>query len=103
MALRVNIEDLVTSGAAITSHGEEVAARHAAADGRIEAAQVGWQGLSSLAMSARAESWRTTTSGLLTRMSDHAQGLHGSVHGFAKMDSDSSRALEAVTPRPGHV
>jgi uncharacterized protein YukE len=101
VALRVNIEDLVASGVAVTNHGEEVAARHAAADSRVEAAQFGWQGLSSAALSACAESWRTTTSTLLTRMSDHAQGLHGSAHAFAEMEYTNSQALEVVAPTTG--
>jgi hypothetical protein len=54
-----------------------------AADGRIEAAQFGWQGLSAAAMSARVEAWRTATFALLARMSGHAQGLRGCAHGFA--------------------
>ncbi|TGD87355.1 hypothetical protein BayCH28_13305 [Mycolicibacterium sp. CH28] len=95
MSLRINIEDLVSSGVAVSGHGEDVAMKHAAAAGRIEAAQTGWQGASAVAMSALSEQWVATTSALLTRLSDHAQGLHASAQGFAEMEQRSSQALEA--------
>jgi hypothetical protein len=101
VTLRVNIEDLITSGVSITSHGEDVAARHAAADSKVEAARFGWQGLSSAALSPCAQSWRTTTTTLLTRMSGHAQGLHGSAYAFAEMESTKTQALKAVAPTTG--
>lgn len=100
MVLRANIEDLVTSGVAVTGHGEDVAVEHAAADGRIETAQRGWQGLSALAMSARAEVWQATTSVLLTRMSDHAQGLHATALEFFEMESANAETFESLVPGP---
>ncbi len=96
MTLRVSPEDLVTSGLVVTGHGEDVATKHAAADGRIEAAQAGWRGLSAAAMSVRAQTWLGTTTALLTRMSDHAQALHASAQGFAQMDAENSRELESL-------
>jgi WXG100 family type VII secretion target len=95
VTLRVNIEDLVTSGTAVTGHGEDVAMKHSAADGRIESAQSGWQGQSATAMAAKSAAWMETTSVLLTRMSDHAQGLHASARGFSDMEARNSQALEA--------
>lgn len=101
MALRVNIEDLVASGVAATNHGEDVATRHAAADNKIDVAQFGWQGLSAAALGACTQSWRSTTTTLLARISDHAQGLHGSARAFAEMESANSQALERVAPSTG--
>ncbi len=95
MSLRVNVEDLASSGVAVSGHGEDVAVKHAAAAGRIDASQTGWQGASAVAMSALSEQWVVTTSALLTRLSDHAQGLHASAQGFAEMEQRSSQALEA--------
>ena len=95
MSLKVNIEDLAASGVAVTGHGEDVAAKHAAADGRVDAAQAGWQGASAAAMAALSSQWSTTTTALVTRLSDHAQGLHASAEGFAEMEQRHSRALEA--------
>ncbi|SBS77677.1 conserved hypothetical protein [uncultured Mycobacterium sp.] len=94
MSLRVNIEDLAASGVAVTNHGEDVAAQHAAAASRIDAAQAGWQGASALAMTALSEQWLATTAGLVTRLSDHAQGLHTSAQGFAEMEQRNSQALQ---------
>ncbi len=93
MSLRVNIEDLVASGVAVTGHGEEVACRHAAAANQIDAAQMGWQGMSAAALTVLSEQWTATTAALLSRLSDHAQGLHTSAQGFAEMEQRHSRAL----------
>ncbi|WP_099021119.1 WXG100 family type VII secretion target [Mycolicibacterium palauense] len=94
MALRVNIEDLIASGVAVTGHGEDVAMRHADADGRVEVAQGGWRGASAAALAAKSAAWLQTTGTLLTRMSDHAQGLHTSAQCFCEMEEGGSRALE---------
>ena len=72
--IRLNIEKLTTSGLAVTNHGEDVAAKHVTADGKIETAQGGWQGQSAAAMATRWAAWQETTGTLLTRMSGHAQG-----------------------------
>ncbi|OYN76156.1 WXG100 family type VII secretion target [Mycolicibacterium sphagni] len=94
MSLRVNIEHLAASGIAVTGHVENVAAKHAAAAGRIDAAQAGWQGASAAAMALLSEQWVATTSALVTRLSDHAQGLHASALGFTEMEHQNSQALE---------
>ena len=57
MSLEVIIEDLAASGVAVTGHGEDLAVAHAAADGRIDAAQPGWQGQSAAALAATAAQW----------------------------------------------
>ena len=46
-------------------------------------------------MTALSEQWLATTATLLTRLSDHAQGLHTSAQGFAEMEPRNSQALEA--------
>jgi WXG100 family type VII secretion target len=95
MSLRVNIEHLAASGVAVTGHGEDVATKHAAAATRIETAQGGWQGASALAMTALSEQWVATTATLVSKLSDHAQGLHTSAQGFAEMEQHNSQALKA--------
>ena len=90
--IRLNIEKLTTSGLAVTNHGEDVADKHAAADGKIETASAGWQGQSADAMATRWAAWQETTSTLLARMSDHAQGLHNGARGFS--DFEAQRAPE---------
>ncbi|MCV7224531.1 WXG100 family type VII secretion target [Mycolicibacterium komossense] len=99
MTLRVDPESLVTSGLVVTDRGESMAAKHAAADNRVEAAQGGWQGLSAAAMVARSQSWAATTTALLTRLSDHAQAFHTSGQSFKEMETQNSQALNV----PGQV
>jgi uncharacterized protein YukE len=95
MSLSVNIGDVVTSGVVVSGHGEDLATTHAAAADRIDAALTGWNGASALAMSALSEQWLTTTGALLTRLSDHAQGLHASAVAFTEMEQRNSEALAA--------
>ena len=94
MSLRVNIEQLASSGTAVNNHGEDVATKHAAAATRIDAAQAGWQGASAAAMALLSEQWESKTSALVTRLSDHAQALHASANGFAEMEQRNSQALQ---------
>lgn len=94
MSLRVNIEQLAASGVAVAGHGEDVATKHAAAAGRIDAAQAGWQGASAAAMALLSDEWVATTSALVTRLSDHAQGLHASAQGFTEMEQRNAQALQ---------
>lgn len=94
MALNVNIDDLVASGVAVTGHGEEVATKHCAADSRMERARGGWQGQSAASMSLRMTAWSATTTALLTRLSDHAQGLHTCAQQFWSMEERHADALK---------
>jgi len=102
MTFRVNPEDLTASGVAVSGHGESMATDHAAADGHIESAQFGWQGLSSAALATKSAAWLLTTSDLLTRMSDHAQRLHGGAHIYAHGEEHSSARMREVAARAAH-
>ena len=84
MSLEVNVSDLVASGVAVTGLGEDLAARHVTADGRIDAAMPGWQGLSAAAMAGMAEHWTATTGVLLARLCDHAQALDAAAEPLAQ-------------------
>ncbi|MGB3482946.1 MAG: WXG100 family type VII secretion target [Mycobacterium sp.] len=94
VAIRVNIEDLVSSGTAVTGHGEDVAMKHTSADSRIESAQLGWQGRSAGSMATRLAAWSTTTAALLTQMSDHAQNLHSCAQEFCAMEERHAELLK---------
>lgn len=96
MTLRVTLEDLTTSGMAVTGHGESVAAEHATADGRIADAQSGWSGTSSAALATKATAWTQATAELLTRMFDHAQGLHDAAQAHASGEGQSSARMREV-------
>ncbi|CAN5478762.1 hypothetical protein BH10ACT9_BH10ACT9_14520 [soil metagenome] len=94
MTLKVNIEDLVASGLTVTGHGEDVAMKHCTADTRIETAHGGWQGRSAASLTLRLTAWSTTTTALLTRLSDHAQGLHNCAQEFSAMEERHAEALK---------
>lgn len=95
MALKVNIEDLVASGMTVTGHGEDVAMKHCTADTRIETAQGGWQGRSAASMTTRLTAWSQTTTTLVTRLADHAQGLHTCAQSFCEMEERHAASLES--------
>jgi uncharacterized protein YukE len=92
--LKVNIEDLLASGVKVTGHGEDVAMKHCAADTRIETAKGGWQGRSSAALTLRMAAWSTTTTSLLTQLSEHTQGLHTCAQEFCAMEERHAEALK---------
>jgi uncharacterized protein YukE len=94
VALKVSIEDLVASGVAVTGHGEDVAMKHCTADTRIETAHGGWQGRSAASLTLRMAAWSTTTTALLTRLSDHAQSLHTCAQEFCAMEEHHAEALK---------
>ena len=93
MSLRVNIEDLAASAVAVTGMAEDVAVGHTAADGRIDAAQSGWQGQSAATLAAKAEQWSQDGRDVVARLSDHAQSLHTSASEFWAHEQRSAQAL----------
>lgn len=96
VVLRVRIEDVVAAAAAVTGEGEDLAVAHQGADGRMVSASAGWRGSSAAALGAKIDSWAATSTVLLGRMSDHAQGLHGAAQGFSAMEDDNAAQLRAV-------
>lgn len=101
MTLRVNPEDLTASGVAVTGHGESMATEHATADGRIDSAQSGWQGLSSAALATKSAAWLQTTADLLAQMSNHAQGLHDGAQTYVQGEEHSSAQMRHVAAQGG--
>lgn len=93
MSLRVSIEDLVACGMAVTAHGEDLAAAHTAADGRIDAALPGWQGRSAAALCARAAQWSQHSRVVLARIGDHAQVLHAGAARFRDHEQHGAQVL----------
>lgn len=94
--LRVNVQHLAASGVAVSNHGETVAAKHTAASERLVNAQTGWQGVSAAALTVKTASWTETTTALLTRLFDHAQGLHAGAVTFTEGEATSSRQMQQV-------
>lgn len=100
MPLQVDLEQLQTSAMHVAGHGEDLATRHLAADNRIESAAPGWTGRSAEALANRASRWTAESTALVTRIGDHASGLHTSMQEFATMETHNAQALAAVA-RPG--
>jgi hypothetical protein len=92
MALRVNVEQLVTAAVQVAGHGEALAARHLAADNQLEWAARGWAGGSAAALGRRAELWRDQSNRLVARVGGHANGLHSSACQFLAMELGNSAA-----------
>jgi uncharacterized protein YukE len=101
VALNVDLEAMVSSAGHVTVQGEDLAAGHLATDNRMASAQVGWQGLSATAMSAKLAAWGNVSAALLERISDHAQGLHRCAVGFATHEEQSRTALQALVAGNG--
>jgi uncharacterized protein YukE len=93
VSVEVDVTDLVASGVAVTACGEDLAAGHLAADGRIDAASAGWRGQSAAALGALADRWAASTEALLTRLRDHAAALHASAAGFTEHEQRAAAAL----------
>lgn len=96
MSLRVVIEDLVASACAVTGHGEDLAAAHAAVDGRLDAAQAGWQGRSALALTGMAARWAEEARAVVARMADHADRVQECARQFWAQDQGGADGLDAV-------
>jgi uncharacterized protein YukE len=93
MSLRVSVEELLVAAAAVNGLGEELAAAHACADARIEAALPGWRGLSGAAAAERLAEWLAVTTVLLGRLGEYAQALQASAAAYADAEQRGADAL----------
>ena len=92
MSLRVSVEDLLVAAAAVRALGEDLAAAHASADARIEAALPGWRGLSGVAAAECLAEWASLTV-LLGRLAEYAQALQTSAAAFSDAEQRGADAL----------
>jgi uncharacterized protein YukE len=95
-SIRVVSEDLQVSAAKVDLHADEVQLRHTAADGRIEAAQVGVPAGSSVALSAAVAKWQADTTALFGRLVDHGGALRAAVAGYEQTEERSATEINAV-------
>lgn len=93
MSWFADLEDLVTSAVTVTGHGEDLAAQHLAADGRIDAAVPGWAGRSAAALQNRAARWSATSTALVTRIGAHAQDLHTCAQVYRRTEEQRASLL----------
>ncbi|MDC8970692.1 WXG100 family type VII secretion target [Mycobacterium marinum] len=92
----INPEQWVRSAAHVTGQGADLAAGHLSSDHRIQAAQSGWQGASALALNAAMDDWLEMSRALLSRIGDHARGLHQAAVAHAAAEEERARALAQV-------
>lgn len=76
MTVEIRLEDAICSADRTRGQCDDLAFVHMLADSRIESAQTRWVDSSAAAIAAKLDAWRRTTDVLLTRLADHAQGLH---------------------------
>lgn len=100
MSWFADLEDLVASAVTATGHGEDLAAAHLAADGRIEAAAPGWTGRSAAALAQRAAHWSAVSTALVTRIGVHAEDLHTCARVYGSTEEQRARALAELSNLP---
>lgn len=98
MNFHVNLSALVGSAVHVSGQGEDLAAAHVDTDATMAAAHAGWQGASAAALAEKLTAWGDQSRTLLTRISDHSQGMHSSAQEFATQDRQGHDALAALPP-----
>ena len=59
----------------------------------MDGAQPGWQGASAASLAVKLTDWQLTSTALLSRVSDHAQGLHSASLAFSSNEQASAQVL----------
>lgn len=98
MTFNVDLPALVGSAVHVSGQGEDLAANHVDTDAKMAAAQVGWQGASAAALADKLTAWGDHSRTLLSRISDHSQGMHSSAQEFATQDQQGREALAGLPP-----
>lgn len=94
--IRVVPEDLHVSAAKVDGYADELHLKHTAANGRVEAAQVGVPTGSAAALSAAVAKWQADTTVLFGRLVEHGEALRGAAAGYASTDEENAADIEAV-------
>ena len=89
-------EDLHLSAAKVDVHADELQARHVAANGRIEAAQVGVPSTAAVALSAALTKWQADTAVLVGNVLDHGEALRGAATTFLATEQHNAARLQCV-------
>ncbi|KZS81575.1 MULTISPECIES: hypothetical protein [Mycobacterium] len=89
-------EEWMSSAVHVTGQGEGLATAHLTSDYRLQSAQVGWQGASATALDAKLGDWLEVSRALLTRVGDHARGLHEAAVRHAAAEEERAHALARV-------
>ncbi|WP_245604703.1 WXG100 family type VII secretion target [Mycobacterium genavense] len=101
--INIDVEQLTSSGRQVSGQAEDLAAGFLAADNRIEAAQYGWAGMSSMALSARVARWLPVSQALVGRVGEHGFALQDAAVAHAAAEAQRAQALAEVAARAGAV
>ena len=99
--LRADPEALAAAAQEMQGHAEDVQFGHAAADSRIEAAQAGMVGLSSVSIETKLAQWWEKSQALYTQIYGHSAGLGMCASGFAESEQARAQALQNISPAEG--
>jgi uncharacterized protein YukE len=94
--IRADLEQLALSAHQADVQGEELTVGHATAHGRMDAAQVGWVGLSAPSMAAKLAKWQATVAGLQARVIEHGRDLHHTAFTYSTTDESSAENIERL-------
>lgn len=101
--INIDVEQLTSSRRQVSGQAEDLAAGFLAADNRIEAAQYGWAGMSSMALSARVARWLRVSQALVGRVGEHGFALQDAAVAHAAAEAQRAQALAEVAARAGAV
>ena len=94
--IHVNLSDLHASATKVDMHADGLQASHAAAHGRIEAAQPGVPAAAAVALSAAVSKWQVDTTVLHTKMTGHSADFRGAATGYQTTDQRNAGNIKAV-------
>lgn len=95
-SVRVVPEDLHMSAATVDVHADNVHARHAAANGRIESAQTGLPTASAVALGAAVTKWQADTTAVFGQMVGHSEGMRLGAAAYLGIDQQSEAEITAA-------
>ncbi|BBY21315.1 hypothetical protein [Mycobacterium stomatepiae] len=97
--IKIDVEQLTTSGRHVSGQAEDLAAGFLTADNRMEAAQYGWAGASAAALSTRAARWLPVSQALVGWVGDHGFALQDAAVAHAAAEAQRAQALADVAAR----
>lgn len=92
--LDVDPIDLRMSAEHMDMHHGELSAAHVAANGEIEAAQVGWIGASGAALLAKFAAWQEATVTMATDIAAHGAAFQSAAEEYAATDQTSAEDID---------
>lgn len=93
---QINPEQWILLAQHVSERGEDLAAGHLLSNNRIEAARVGWQGTSAMALNAKMDDWWRKSGALLTKIGTHASGLQDAAIQHASVEAERAQSLTRV-------